>query len=53
MEKPPDFFTKSSAPNFKLNNSSISSSFDVKKIMGKDVFFLNFLKVLHHPFLAF
>ena len=44
IEKPPDFFTKSSAPNFKPNNSSTSSSFDVKKITGKDVFFLNFFK---------
>jgi aldehyde dehydrogenase (NAD+) len=44
IEKPPDFFTKSSAPNFKPNNSSISSSLDVKKITGKDVFFLNFFK---------
>ena len=42
IEKPPDFFTKSSAPNFNPSNSSISSSFDVKKITGKDVFFLSF-----------
>ena len=34
IEKPPDFFTKSSAPSFSPNNSSISSSFDVKKITG-------------------
>ena len=34
MEKPPDFFTKSSAPSFRPNNSSISSSLDVKKITG-------------------
>ena len=34
IEKPPDFFIKSSAPNFKPNNSSISSSLDVKKITG-------------------
>ena len=43
IEKPPDFFTKSSAPSFNPNNSSISSSFDVKKITGKVVFFLSFL----------
>ena len=42
IEKPPDFFTKSSAPNFKPSNSSISSSFDVKKITGSVVFFLSF-----------
>jgi len=34
MENPPDFFIKSSAPNFNPNSSSISSSFDVKKITG-------------------
>ena len=43
IEKPPDFFTKSSAPSFNPNNSSISSSLDVKKITGNDVFFLSFL----------
>ena len=53
IEKPPDFLTKSSAPNFKPSSSSISSSFDVKKITGKEVFFLNFKGVLHHPFWAF
>ena len=42
IEKPPDFFTKSSAPNFNPSNSSISSSLDVRKITGKEVFFLNF-----------
>jgi len=47
---PPDFFTKSSAPNFKPSNSSISSSFDVKKITGKDVFFLNFFKLFSYSF---
>ena len=44
MENPPDFFIKSSAPNFNPNSSSISSSFDVKKITGREVFFLNFFK---------
>jgi hypothetical protein len=44
MENPPDFFTKSSAPNFNPSSSSISSSLDVKKITGKDVFFLNLFK---------
>ena len=42
MENPPDFFTKSSAPNFNPSNSSISSSLEVKKITGKLLFFLNF-----------
>ena len=37
IENPPDFFTKSSAPNFKPSNSSISSSLEVKNITGKDV----------------
>ena len=36
IEKPPDFLTKSSAPNFNPSNSSISSSLDVKNITGKD-----------------
>ena len=39
IEKPPDFFTKSSAPNFSPSNSSISSSLEVKKITGSEVFF--------------
>ena len=42
VEKPPDFFTKSSAPNFKPSNSSTSSSLDVRKIIGIDIFFLSF-----------
>ena len=39
---PPDLFTKSSAPNFNPRSSSISSSFEVKNITGKEVFFLSF-----------
>ena len=37
-----DFLTKSSAPNLSPNNSSTSSSLEVRKITGKEVFFLNF-----------
>ena len=33
IEKPPDFLIKSSAPSFNPNNSSTSSSLDVKKTM--------------------
>ena len=36
IEKPPDFLTKSSAPSLSPNNSSISSSLEVKNITGKD-----------------
>ena len=43
IEKPPDFFIKSSAPNFRPNNSSTSSSLDVRNIIGIDIFFLIFL----------
>ena len=42
IENPPDFFTKSSAPNFNPKSSSTSSSLEVKKITGKEVFFLSF-----------
>ena len=41
IEKPPDFLTKSSAPNLSPSSSSTSSSFEVKKIIGMDIFFLN------------
>ena len=39
IEKPPDFLTKSSAPSFNPNNSSISSSLDVKKLQEEMFFF--------------
>ena len=44
VENPPDFLIKSSAPSFKPNNSSTSSSLEVKNIIGIVVFFLNLLK---------